>query len=173
MKRFRVRINKTAPPAPVISSGTHAEGEWVSDNDPSFEWTEPSDPCGIAGYSYELDETPTTVPDDTSEGTDRFRSYTDVADGIRYFHVRAQDGSGIWGDADHYQIRVDTTPPETTAALDGTLCDDNVYSSDVTVTLTATDGGSGVRVTKYRLDPADPWQRYTVPFIVTSTTMVY
>jgi len=43
--------------------------------------------------------------------------------------------------------------------------EDDVYVSDVTVTLTATDDQSGVDYTKYRLDDGED-QMYTVPFIV-------
>jgi hypothetical protein len=58
----------------------------------------------------------------------------------------------------------ETIPPVTTITLEGDL-QDGVYRSDVTVTLTATDEGSGVLYTKYRLD-AEDWVTYTVPFVV-------
>ena len=62
-------------------------------------------------------------------------------------------------------VRSDTDPPVTTCTLDGVL-DGEVYRSDVTVTLTATDEGSGVEVTRYRLD-AGAWTEYHAPFQVT------
>ncbi len=62
-----------------------------------------------------------------------------------------------------YQVS-DTTPPETTCTLQGEMVGD-IYVSNVTVTLTATDTGSGVRYTKYNLDAAG-WMTYTTPFIV-------
>lgn len=72
------------------------------------------------------------------------------------------DGSGtefIW----KYHIS-DTTPPVTTYSLAGVM-ESGIYVSNVTVTLTATDNGSGVQYTKYTLD-AGEWTIYTEPFIV-------
>jgi hypothetical protein len=59
----------------------------------------------------------------------------------------------------------DTTPPETIATLEGDQSG-GVYTSDVTVTLTATDAGSGVNFTMYQVD-GGAWMLYTAPFKVT------
>jgi hypothetical protein len=60
---------------------------------------------------------------------------------------------------------VDTTPPVTTASLEGDMSG-GVYISDVTVTLTATDESSGVDFTKYKID-GGAWNDYTTAFDVT------
>jgi hypothetical protein len=60
----------------------------------------------------------------------------------------------------------DTTPPETTCALAGTL-QGSVYISPVTVTLTATDDLSGVDYTMYQVDSGS-WTTYVTPFTVSS-----
>ncbi len=61
----------------------------------------------------------------------------------------------------------DTSPPETTCTLSGTL-EGDVYISDVTVTLTAVDDYSGVATTMYKLDEG-PWTSYeTEPLLVTT-----
>jgi hypothetical protein len=65
-------------------------------------------------------------------------------------------------------------PPVTTITLTGDL-QDGIYRSDVTVTLTATDEGSGVLYTKYKLDAGD-WVTYTASFVVSengSHTVAY
>lgn len=59
----------------------------------------------------------------------------------------------------------DDIPPVTSIALEGTL-DGDVYRSDVTVTLIASDEGSGVDVTYYKVD-AGSWVEYTAAFLVT------
>lgn len=61
----------------------------------------------------------------------------------------------------------DSTPPTTTASLSGVPGNDGWYRSDVQVTLSATDEGSGVAGTSYRLNGAD-WQSYLAPFTVTA-----
>jgi len=104
----------TPPPPPVISSPTHTnEDDWFSSNDPGFEWTVPFDPSGIEGYSYILDHSPSTTPDETVDTTGNSASFLDRADDEWWFHVRAKDNANNWGAADHYRIRVDTTPPST------------------------------------------------------------
>ena len=58
----------------------------------------------------------------------------------------------------------DATPPVTTATLEGDQSG-GIYTSDVTVTLTATDIGSGVNYTMYKIDDGAS-TLYTAPFIV-------
>jgi len=67
----------------------------------------------------------------------------------------------------------DTTPPETTISLSGVLGDNDWFTSDVTVTLSAMDD-TEVDKTEYSFDNAI-WNTYTTPFILTNegTTTVY
>jgi len=60
----------------------------------------------------------------------------------------------------------DATPPVTTCTLQGTIVG-SVYISNVTVTLLATDAGSGVAVTKIMID-GGAWTNYTAPVVVTT-----
>ncbi len=70
----------------------------------------------------------------------------------------------------------DTTPPTTNLALSGTLGSNDWYTSDVQVTLTATDNeeGSGVNKTEYSFDDTN-WNIYLNPFNISNegTTTVY
>ncbi len=59
----------------------------------------------------------------------------------------------------------DTTPPETICTLSGTM-EGGVYTSDVLVTLNASDDFSGVASTNYKLDDTS-WLSYDQPFSVT------
>ena len=59
----------------------------------------------------------------------------------------------------------DVTPPITTCSLNGAM-QGNVYITDVTATLSATDAGSGVNYTMYQVDNG-VWNTYTMPFVVT------
>ncbi|MFC1716235.1 PKD domain-containing protein [Candidatus Poribacteria bacterium] len=122
-----LKIDALAPYAPGISSNTHAENAWSgNDSDPIFSWTEPSDINGINGYSWVLDQSPTLTPDTISEGTSRIGSCSNISDGEWYFHVRARDGAGNWGDAGHYgPVIIYTVPPGLVAhfPLDGDAMD--------------------------------------------------
>src|SRR5207247_5780446 len=60
-------------------------------------------------------------------------------------------------------ILVDTVPPTTVISLSGTLGANGWYTSNVTVSLTATDATSGVANISYRID-GGPWLTYAGPF---------
>jgi hypothetical protein len=124
---YRINIDVTGPNAPVVSSLTHpGQGTWYSNNDPSFNWTA-SDISGISGYSYELDQNPGTIPDEASEGTATSTSYNNVADGTWYFHVRARNGSGLWGATAHYRVNIDATPPNAPLVNSPTHPNQNIW----------------------------------------------
>jgi parallel beta-helix repeat protein len=142
-------VDNTAPGTPTVTSSTHAvQTTWYSNNDPAFDWSGLTDTSGISGYSYILDTTPATTPDTTSEGTGTSTTYTNVAEGISYFHVRARDGAGNWGTAVHYTIKVDTSTPNIAAvsaytdAGMGTPIADNTWQTDSTPYFTWTDPSS-------------------------------
>ncbi|PXF56268.1 MAG: hypothetical protein C4B59_17155 [Candidatus Methanogaster sp.] len=115
---YTVKIDTADPSAPVISSQTHPdEDEWYSGSDLAFTWTTPSDTSGIDCYSYIFDQSATTTPDTACEPAGNSKSYTDVADGVWYFHVRAKDNAGNWGAADHYRVQIGSGEASTTDAV--------------------------------------------------------
>ena len=68
----------------------------------------------------------------------------------------------------------DSTPPTTTISLSGAEGNNGWFTSDVIVTLSASDDVSEVEKTEYSLDNAT-WTNYTMPFTITAegTTIVY
>ncbi|HUV02265.1 MAG TPA: C1 family peptidase [Desulfobacteria bacterium] len=111
-----------APSAPVVSSPTHPnESAWYCSGNVTFTWTTPSDPSGIACYSYTLDQSPTTTPDETCDTTDNSKSYASLSDGTKYFHVRAKDNDNNWGSAGHYRVMIENCDD-----LDGWYCNGDI-----------------------------------------------
>jgi hypothetical protein len=109
-------VDATAP-ATSVSSSTHlSQSTWYVENDPLMSFSATSE-SGIKGYSYVLDQVSTTVPDTTSEGTATTKGYTGLADGVWYFHVRAQNNANVWGTTTTYTIRVDSTAPPVPGGL--------------------------------------------------------
>jgi len=101
------------PNGPIVTSNTHPNSsQWYNNNNVSFEWgfENDADYRNIEGYSYVLDDNPLTTPDDISEGKETQVSYSNLADGIWYFHIKAKR-SGFWGGVTHYGVKIDTTPP--------------------------------------------------------------
>jgi hypothetical protein len=82
--------------------------------------------------------------------------------------VNATDpsGSGVYTRRWYvFDTIMDSTPPTTTIAMNGTLGKHEWYTSQVMVTLTATDSQSGVLSTMYRIDNGN-WITYTGPFTI-------
>lgn len=97
------------PEGPSISSPTHPDSDlWYRDNNPSFSWGEEP---GVTDFSFSFSQNPQEDPDTISEGDINFKSYTEVLDGIWYFHLRAEKG-GVWGKTSHAVVKIDTAPPQ-------------------------------------------------------------
>ncbi|WP_369250668.1 family 16 glycoside hydrolase [Streptomyces sp. R41] len=60
----------------------------------------------------------------------------------------------------------DTTAPETSASVSGAQDSQGAYVGSATVTVAATDAGSGVDRIEYALEDAGAWQPYTTPIVV-------
>ncbi|CAJ35970.1 OmpL47-type beta-barrel domain-containing protein [Methanocella arvoryzae] len=86
----------------------------------------------------------------------------------------ATDKVGHTATATVRNINIDMTAPVTTHSLSGTIGSDGWYTSDVTMTLSASDGLSGVKGIEYSTD-GTTWTAYTAPvtFSAEGVTTVY
>ncbi|MFH1013332.1 MAG: M14 family zinc carboxypeptidase, partial [Thermoplasmatota archaeon] len=135
----------------ATDSGTLQEGFYVDDITP------------VADF-----DTVTTL---SSSITNHFYDITGKNNGTFYYQVKGHNSARGWCDFSTLEQIVvslgnDTTPPVTTCTLAGVM-EGDVYVSDVTVTLTATDDDSGVDYTKYKLDEG-AWITYIAPFVVST-----
>ncbi len=101
---------KLPPPAgPIVVSDTNPDqATWYPNKTVSLRFI--NEPLGVDGYSYILSDDPTTDPDNINEGKKNYVSYTNLADGVHYFHVKSLRSS-VWGGTTHFAIKVDSTPP--------------------------------------------------------------
>ncbi|MGB4592234.1 MAG: cell wall-binding repeat-containing protein [Coriobacteriia bacterium] len=108
-----------APVLGTLSSSTHpSDTTWYASDDPLFQWS--ATDTSALSYSYVIDHTAGTLPDTTAEGTGTSMSYSNLADGEWYFHVRAGDSVGNWAStALHRRVRIDDTRPTGTFSLNG------------------------------------------------------
>lgn len=97
------------PPAgPVVASETHpVQGKWYTNPNVILRWTLGDN---VESYSYILDNSPVTVPDDTPDGKQESVVYKDLSEGQYYFHIKALRG-GVWGGVTHFALNIDTVPP--------------------------------------------------------------
>ena len=96
------------PEGPKVFSPTHPDqNKWYKNPNPTFSWEKEK---GVTDFSYSLDFDSQGVSDNTPEGDFTSISFTDLEDGIWYFHIKARK-SGIWGGTSHYLVQLDSTPP--------------------------------------------------------------
>lgn len=134
-----------APVVTSLESASHPADTWVSDATVNMAWTATGD---IAGYGYEFDQSPTTVPVVVNTSANSTVSPA-PSSGLWFAHVAARDTLGRWSAPRHRQVLVDTDKP---FAFDDV--DPAGYSMAATVTLTATDAHSGVASIRYSISGA-------------------
>lgn len=97
-----------APEGVRVYSDTHPlQDHWYNNSSPILSWDK--DP-GVTGFSYSIDDKPSTVPDNTVTTNETSKQYEKLGDGVWYFHVKAQK-SGQWGTTGTFVVHIDTTPP--------------------------------------------------------------
>jgi hypothetical protein len=135
---------------PDINSPTHPnQDNWYANNKPQFSWQ-------VAdmgqGYYLNLDENPYTDLDNAYfYNQENFFSFSEVADGFWYFHVRVKYSDG-WGPAAHYQVKIDTISPDFfRPSIEG----NELYFS-------ALDIHSGIAYYDMKIDQGN-WQRVESP----------
>ncbi|USN53357.1 MAG: hypothetical protein H6760_04305 [Candidatus Nomurabacteria bacterium] len=95
-------------PAPTVWSDTHTnQDSWYANADPLLSWSVDGE---AQDFSYLLDQSAGTIPNDDGQGTELSVQYQDKEDGIWYFHIKAKNEAG-WSEATHFRVRIDTTPP--------------------------------------------------------------
>ncbi|MGH3880993.1 MAG: OmpL47-type beta-barrel domain-containing protein [Actinophytocola sp.] len=153
----------TTPPtvSAEVTGEQDAEGNFVGSATVTVAATDEG--SGVASVEYEVDDTgfqPYTGPVTVSDLGDHAVQYraTDAAGNVSLtgsvpFRVVEDDGGE------------DTTPPTVTAEVSGEQDADGNYVDSATVTLSATDAGSGVASVEYSLD-GGAFAPYTAPVVV-------
>jgi hypothetical protein len=165
----------TIIPPPVgsvtVSSATHPDPtKWYNAATVNLSWDRPN---AAYGYSFELDQSKDTVPDDTLETTiTTTKSYPDLKDGTWYFHIRARatSASAGFGATTHFAINVDTAAPnpfEVKLVGETNLQD---VGTTPTVSFEATDTPSGVDYYSVDVDGKNVSPKTTSPYTLAMLT---
>lgn len=91
-----------------VFSETHASSNrWYNNKSPVLSWEAQPE---YSGYSFAIDDIPSTIPDNEVDSTGVTVSYNDLKDGVWYFHIKAKKGEA-WQSTSHYLLKIDTVPP--------------------------------------------------------------
>ncbi|RKX99487.1 hypothetical protein DRP77_13255 [Candidatus Poribacteria bacterium] len=101
------------PPVAFISSPTHPEqNAWYSKRRVEFTISGWDGGSGLAGYSFALDRSPDTVPEEAITLRPETRKLEfELADGTWFLHLRPVDEAGNWGETVSFRVNIDSTPP--------------------------------------------------------------
>lgn len=134
-------------PSIFIKSDTHPDsGKWYSNNAPVFNWELPR---GVEMVSYLITDNPTSNPGTTPDGLVDQAKFTDITDGINYFHLRFKE-NGVWGPISHFKFQIDTKPPQEFSIL---VTDDN--SDEPKLTFESSDDLSGLDHYEIKINKED------------------
>ncbi|OSP44919.1 glycosyl hydrolase [Streptomyces sp. 13-12-16] len=153
----------TAPEATAKVTGSqNADGEYVGSASVTVEATDAD--SGVDRIEYAVGADGAWQPYTAPVVVDRIGTHT-----VRY---RALDRAGNVSAEQSVGFTVvapqsdDTTPPETSATVAGEKNDDGDYVDMATVTVTASDTGTGVNTIEYAIGAGGAWQAYTGPVMV-------
>jgi peptidoglycan/xylan/chitin deacetylase (PgdA/CDA1 family) len=160
-------ISDTSPPTSSIAcNGAPCSSWYVPPVSVSLSATDPG--TAVTAIRYTTDgSTPTTS---SPLYTGPFTVSTNTT--VKY---RAWDMAGNVEATKSQLIQIDTSPPTSSIACNGSACSSGTYNAAVSVSLSATDSDSGVAAIRYTTDGSDPSASsplYTGPVTISSTTTV-
>ncbi|RRR85510.1 family 16 glycoside hydrolase [Streptomyces sp. RP5T] len=154
----------TAPSASARVSGTqNAQGQYVGSASVAVTATDEAGGSGVERIEYAVGDTGAWQPYTAPVVVDQAGDHT-----VRY---RAVDKAGNVSAEKSVAFTVvpppsdDTAPPETSATVSGQQNPDGTYVDMATVTVSASDTGSGVDTIEYAVNDGS-WQPYTMPVMV-------
>jgi plastocyanin len=155
----------TPPEATAEVTGTrNGQGQYVGSASVTVRATDEAGGSGVDRVQYAIGATGDWLPYTTPVVVDQVGTHT-----VRY---RAYDKAGNVSAEQSVEFTVvappsdDTTPPETSATVSGERDANGAYVDMATVTVTASDTGSGVNTIEYALGVSGAWQPYTAPVMV-------
>ncbi|MDQ1066189.1 OmpL47-type beta-barrel domain-containing protein [Streptomyces canus] len=154
----------TAPSTAAQVTGTqNAQGQYVGSASVAVTATDEAGGSGVDRIEYAIGGTGAWQPYTAPVVVDQVGSHT-----VRY---RAVDKAGNVSAEKSVNFTVvappsdDTAPPDTSATVSGEQNPDGTYLDMATVTVSASDTGSGVNTIEYAVNDGS-WQPYTMPVMV-------
>ncbi|MDP3963859.1 MAG: cohesin domain-containing protein [bacterium] len=137
------------PEGPEVHSPTHAEADtWYRSGDVTFFWKKDD---GVDAFSHAFSQDPFETPDEVTEGAGTSAVFSNVKDGIWYFHIRSRSGD-VWGGTTHYIVRIDRAGPAGfTVGIEPP--GPHEPGTQPTLSFFTTDGASGIDHYEVRIVP--------------------
>jgi len=154
---FNIKIDKVLPTVshslnPSTSDGSN--GWYVSNVEVTISSADST--SGISVTKYRIDN---------GVWQDYTAPFPITDDGQHTVDYYAVDNAGNNASSETFSLKIDSANPPSLASLSGTK-EGDVYTTDVTVSISRTDSTSGIAYTKYRTN-GGTWTTYNSPFTLT------
>jgi peptidoglycan/xylan/chitin deacetylase (PgdA/CDA1 family) len=162
-----IQIDTTAPSSSIGCNGSGCSSGWYTAS-VSVALSAADAQSGVAVIRYTTDGTDPTASSPAYVGPFTVSATATVK-------YRAWDNVGNAEATKSQLIQIDTTTPQSSIRCNGTTCATGWYRAAVSVSLSATDTGSGVAAIRYTTDGSVPTASspaYSGPFAVSTTTTV-
>jgi peptidoglycan/xylan/chitin deacetylase (PgdA/CDA1 family)/N-acetyl-beta-hexosaminidase len=159
--------DNTPPSSSIACNGSACSSGWYTAS-VSVSLSATDSGSGVAAIRYTTDGSDPTTASPLYSNPFTVSTTTTVK-------YRAWDVAGNVEATNTQLIQIDAAAPSSSIACNGSACSANTYSASVSVSLSATDSGSGVAAIRYTTDGSDPNSSsplYTSPFTVSTTTTV-
>jgi hypothetical protein len=162
-----IQVDTTAPSSSIGCNGSSCSGGWYTAS-VSVALSAADSQSGVAVIRYTTDGTTPTTSSPAYVGPFTVSATTTVK-------YRAWDNVGNAEATKSQLIQIDTSTPQSLIRCNGTTCATGWYKASVSVTLSATDTGSGVAALRYTTDGSVPTSSsplYSGPFTLSTTATV-
>lgn len=159
--RGALNIDTIAPPVTNLTSSTDPDPTATyHTSDAELSWTSADSGSGIAGYSYRLDSDKSGAAPAELRTSSPKVTLTGLETGQWYFHVRALDNAGNWGQTVTFPLHIDVTPPGLAHVRFSQFQFDPQFGT-MDVSFSVTKSASTVRVGVYRQSDQSLVRLYT------------
>ncbi|MBC7080830.1 MAG: right-handed parallel beta-helix repeat-containing protein [Thermoplasmatales archaeon] len=151
-----VNVDDTPPETTLTIGEPSYEDYWITSSTP-ITLSATDEGSGVYITYYKIDD---------GDWTEYVEPFTITTEGMHTIYYYSIDNLGNTETEKSIVVYVDDTPPETTLTIGEPSYEDYWITSSTPITLSATDEGSGVYITYYKIDDGD-WTEYVEPFTIT------
>ena len=144
-----------------IKSDNFPDSEkWYNENSSTFSWM-PLPGVLVDKYYYDFNDKPEFDPQNQIDGNVLKLTFSNIEDGIWFFHLKAKLSDGSFTKTESYKIKADNSPPEN---FEPFLEDSEILSNEQTNLLfSTTDKTSGIAYYEVS-DDSKNWSKIESPF---------
>ncbi len=138
----RTDVSESTPILAVSSSTHPVQTQWYQKTEVTMDWLVLPKEADIKDYLVAFDESSQTNPTEIISSDESSKTFTDVKDGIHYFHLKGVLKSGELTPTVHVRVNVDTSKPNDFVV---TPTDTQILEGETLgLTFATTDESSGV-----------------------------